>query len=158
MARYELTRDAYFRACWFMQRQYRRRALMLALAGGACIVAGIAGSRISLPFALAAGGTLFLVIMGTRLAVNRARIYRIYDDNLIDAGEHSLTIGRDSFRISHSLGNAEIRWDQLRFVSESEEFILLYRGKDFAQIIPRAALNEQETALLKQKTSALTKI
>jgi hypothetical protein len=158
MARYTLTRDDYFEACWFMQRRSRLRVALLAFIAAVLICAVFLADGKGWPLSLISGAVLFCTVVGLRFFMNKQKIHRIYDDNLANCGEVRFTIDEEGIESSHASAKAKVRWPDLRFFSENEKFILLFRGKDFAQIVLREALSELEEAIIIERVRNLKRI
>ena len=158
MAEYELTRSQYLEASWFMQRRYRLVVASLGLLVAAMIAIYLRLNGASLAVSAFGALTSFAVVFGLRIWLSRRRILRIYDDHLAGRGNIELSFDDGGIEVSFSEGRATMKWESMRYWAESPNFILLYQGKDFAQILPKAALDQAETSLLREKASTIKKI
>ncbi len=158
MATFELSRDDCFAASWFVQRRFRRKLVLVFAVGASLIMVGLCAGGRPWHFSAAVAATVFALPLALRLYLNRRRIYRVYDDHLADEGAATLTLDADGFAIAMGGTSVATAWEKLQFWSEDERFLFLFRGRDFAQVIPKSALSEDEESLLRSKVSNLRKL
>ena len=113
MAQFELTRSDYFSASWYLQRNFRRRLYVLALAMifFACLLLCSRG----VPLWLAAffGSLGAMIAIGIRLLTSRGRILRVYDDHLSSSSELTVTLSEEGFEIKIGICSSVVGWSEL---------------------------------------------
>lgn len=158
MAEYTIGKNDFMAASWFVQRKYRRvHGLWALLVATLCgIYVGMRG--LGTGPAVMVGALVVLVGVGGRWLLHRRKIARVYDDHLADSPQVSLTVDDRGVELRREVASVRMGWKQLKFWSENERYLLLYQGKDYAQIIVKEALSTEEEALIRLHLEGVKRI
>jgi hypothetical protein len=71
--------------------------------------------------------------------ISRWQLYRVWNTSPVYQGDHIYTFASNGIELVTPVGRSEISWDGIVKVDETDDMVLLYFGKSFPHVIPKAA-------------------
>lgn len=157
MAEFQLSENDFVQANLLVVRKRLRfsgplLALALALIGASRVMRGDSWVVsllvwLAIVFALLVSGWLLITY----------RLKKAYREHTSLHQSFGVTFDEQDIKYSWARGNMSVPWSGIRRYIENEEYFLLFESTMTARVLPKRALSEEETLLIKRKVASLPK-
>jgi hypothetical protein len=154
MAQFQLSEKEFIRGSWAIPlRRPLRQWILYVVALGLIVTSLIfQGYSVISAIALSLGGVI--LFFGLVYFLANLRLKKIFREQQSLRELIDVTIDDQQLSYSWARGTYTLPWENVRRGSETKNFFILFESSFFARMLPKRALSQEESAIIRAKTAS----